>query len=44
MSEPTPYATQFPGLNAENVVPAADGIRERWTPVMTQWGRSMKSA
>jgi hypothetical protein len=44
MGEPAPYATQFPSLHAENVVPAADGIRERWTPVMTRWGESMKSA
>ncbi|KAI1827523.1 hypothetical protein F4861DRAFT_536090 [Xylaria intraflava] len=44
MSEPTPYETQFPALNAENVVPAADAIRERWTSVMMKWGQSMKSA
>ncbi|KAI0427251.1 hypothetical protein F5Y09DRAFT_37898 [Xylaria sp. FL1042] len=44
MGEPAPYKTQFPGLNADNIVPAADGIRERWTPVMTQWGQSMKRA
>ncbi|KAI0814703.1 hypothetical protein GGR55DRAFT_443171 [Xylaria sp. FL0064] len=44
MGESAPYKTQFPGLNADNIVPAADGIRERWTPVMTQWGQSMKSA
>ncbi|KAI0977299.1 hypothetical protein F4678DRAFT_468506 [Xylaria arbuscula] len=44
MGEPAPYETRFPGLNAENIVPAAEGIRERWTPVMTQWGQSMKSA
>ncbi|KAI0117956.1 Clavaminate synthase-like protein [Nemania sp. FL0031] len=44
MGEPAPYATAFPGLNAENVVPEADGIRERWTPVMAKWGESMKSA
>ncbi|KAI1125831.1 Clavaminate synthase-like protein [Nemania abortiva] len=44
MGEPAPYATRFPGLNADNVVPEANGIRERWTPVMTKWGESMKSA
>ncbi|KAI1368133.1 hypothetical protein F5Y08DRAFT_296634 [Xylaria arbuscula] len=44
MGEKAPYATQFPGLNAENIVPAAEGIHERWTPIMTQWGESMKSA
>ncbi|KAI0828743.1 Clavaminate synthase-like protein [Hypoxylon sp. FL0890] len=44
MGEPAPYATQFPGLNAENVIPEAPGIRERWTSVMETWGKSMKSA
>ncbi|KAI1161630.1 hypothetical protein F5B18DRAFT_431882 [Nemania serpens] len=44
MGELEPRATRFPALHAENVVPEADGIRERWTPVMTRWGRSMKSA
>ncbi|KAH8164580.1 hypothetical protein CIB48_g3688 [Xylaria polymorpha] len=44
MGEAPPYETLFPGLNADNVVPAADGIRERWTPVMMKWGQSMKSA
>ncbi|KAI0403364.1 hypothetical protein F4802DRAFT_294299 [Xylaria palmicola] len=44
MGEDLPYETRFPGLNADNVVPQADGIRERWTPVMTKWGESMKSA
>ncbi|RYO80790.1 hypothetical protein DL766_002664 [Monosporascus sp. MC13-8B] len=39
-----PYETQFPALNAENVVPADPAIRGRWTPVMEKWGRSMKSA
>ncbi|KAI1138402.1 Clavaminate synthase-like protein [Hypoxylon sp. FL0543] len=44
MGEPAPYATQFPGLNAENVIPEAPEIRERWTPVMETWGKSMKTA
>ncbi|RYP40864.1 hypothetical protein DL767_001345 [Monosporascus sp. MG133] len=39
-----PYETQFPALNAENVVPADPAIRGRWTPIMEKWGRSMKSA
>ncbi|OIW34210.1 Clavaminate synthase-like protein [Coniochaeta ligniaria NRRL 30616] len=42
--EKPPYETQFPGLNAPNVTPEAPGIRERWTPVMDQWGSSMKNA
>lgn len=44
MVEPPPYETQFPGLNAANVIPEAPAIRERWTPVMNQWGSSMKNA
>ncbi|KAI1390488.1 Clavaminate synthase-like protein [Hypoxylon trugodes] len=44
MGEPAPYATQFPGLNAENVIPEVLEIRERWTPIMETWGKSMKSA
>ncbi|KAI1332003.1 Clavaminate synthase-like protein [Xylariaceae sp. FL0255] len=44
MGEPAPYATQFPALNAENIVPETPGIRERWTPIMMKWGDSMKSA
>lgn len=44
MVEPPPYETQFPGLNAANVIPQAPAIRERWAPVMNQWGSSMKNA
>jgi hypothetical protein len=44
MAEAPPYETQFPGLNAPNVVPEAEGIRERWTPTMDQWGTCMKNA
>ncbi|OJT15802.1 hypothetical protein TRAPUB_3908 [Trametes pubescens] len=44
MSEKPPYETQYPGLNAPNVVPKAEGIRERWTPIMEKWGSSMKTA
>ncbi|CAK7200241.1 hypothetical protein SEUCBS139899_002932 [Sporothrix eucalyptigena] len=46
MAETPPYATEFPGLNADNVVPATDDatIRERWTSVMNQWGTAMKEA
>ncbi|KAL2755444.1 hypothetical protein ACRALDRAFT_1033207 [Sodiomyces alcalophilus JCM 7366] len=36
--------TQFPGLNAPNVVPEAPHIQGRWTPVMDRWGTAMKSA
>jgi hypothetical protein len=44
MSEKPPYETQFPGLNAANVVPQAESLRDRWPPVMQQWGTSMKNA
>jgi hypothetical protein len=44
MTEKPPYETEFPGLNAENVVPQGEGIRERWGPVMEVWGMSMKNA
>ncbi|KAI8957273.1 Clavaminate synthase-like protein [Daldinia sp. FL1419] len=44
MGEPAPYATQFPGLNAENVIPDSPEINKRWTPIMETWGKSMKSA
>ncbi|KAF7799285.1 hypothetical protein EIP86_010517 [Pleurotus ostreatoroseus] len=44
MSQKPPYETQFPGLNAPNVVPEPDAIRQRWTPTMEKWGTSMKTA
>ena len=44
MSEKPPYETQFPGLNAPNVVPQAEHIKTRWTTVMEKWGKSMKDA
>lgn len=44
MAEEPPYETKFPGLNAENVVPADPSIRAKWTPVMNTWGTSMKDA
>ncbi|KAL2015366.1 hypothetical protein VTK56DRAFT_5763 [Thermocarpiscus australiensis] len=44
MVELPPYETQFPGLNAENITPEAPHIKERWGPVMNQWGTSMKNA
>lgn len=44
MGEQPPYETQYPGLNAPNIVPEASGIRERWTPTMEKWGTSMKDA
>jgi hypothetical protein len=44
MSEVPPYETKFPGLNAPNVVPQSDNLKERWPVTMEQWGKSMKSA
>ncbi|TWU74227.1 hypothetical protein ED733_003619 [Metarhizium rileyi] len=44
MAEPPPYETAFPGLNAANVVPAAEGIQQRWEPTMNKWGICMKNA
>ncbi|KAK4649835.1 hypothetical protein QC762_704670 [Podospora pseudocomata] len=44
MVEAPPYETQFPGLNADNITPDAPHIKERWGPVMNQWGASMKNA
>ncbi|EEB88428.1 hypothetical protein MPER_13745, partial [Moniliophthora perniciosa FA553] len=34
----------YPVLNALNVVPEDPEIRKRWTPVMENWGKSMKQA
>ncbi|TFK36981.1 hypothetical protein BDQ12DRAFT_686192 [Crucibulum laeve] len=44
MSEKPPYETQFPGLNAPNVVPEAEALKERWTITMEKWGNAMKNA
>lgn len=43
MGETAPN-TQFPSLNADNIVPQAPHIKERWTPAMNKWGTSMKNA
>ena len=44
MSEQPPYETAFPVVKAQNVVPNAPHIKNRWTPIMQQWGQSMKNA
>lgn len=44
MSEKPPYETQFPGLNAPNVIPQTESINNRWEPIMEKWGKSMKDA
>ncbi|THH13473.1 hypothetical protein EW146_g6747 [Bondarzewia mesenterica] len=38
MSEKPLYETQYPGLNAPNVVPADAGLKARWAPIMEKWG------
>ena len=44
MSEKPPYETNYPGLNAPNVVPDDEELKARWAPVMGAWGTSMKNA
>jgi isopenicillin N synthase-like dioxygenase len=44
MGDMPPYETQFPALNASNVVPQAESLRDRWTPIMEKWGSAMKTA
>lgn len=44
MGEHPPYTSEFPGLNASNIIPSAPHINGRWEPVMNQWGTSMKNA
>ncbi|KAF9041737.1 Clavaminate synthase-like protein [Hymenopellis radicata] len=44
MSEKPPYETKYPSLNAPNVIPQAEHLKERWVPTMDKWGASMKRA
>jgi hypothetical protein len=44
MNEKPPYETQFPVLNAPNLIPQAEHLRDRWTPTMEHWGTSMKNS
>lgn len=44
MVEKPPYKTEFPGLNAANIVPDAAQIHDRWEPVMDAWGTTLKNA
>ncbi|KAA1467953.1 Clavaminate synthase-like protein [Dentipellis sp. KUC8613] len=44
MSEKPPYETQYPGLNAPNVIPRDEKLRARWETTMETWGTSMKNA
>ncbi|KAJ3564573.1 hypothetical protein NP233_g8210 [Leucocoprinus birnbaumii] len=42
--ERPPYETQFPQLNAPNVIPQDEEIKKRWSPTMEQWGKAMRTA
>lgn len=44
MSTPPPYKTEYPALNAPNVIPRAPALKDRWQPTMEKWGASMKDA
>lgn len=44
MVENPPYKTEFPGLNAANIVPDAQQIHDRWEPVMNAWGNTLRDA
>lgn len=44
MSERPPYDTQYPGLNAPNVIPGEPFLKQRWTGTMEHWGHAMKNA
>ncbi|PPQ77641.1 hypothetical protein CVT26_005407 [Gymnopilus dilepis] len=44
MGENPPYKTEFPSLNAPNVIPQADFLSKRWPIIMEQWGTCMKNA
>ena len=44
MGDKPPYETQFPALNAPNVVPSAAFLKVRWENTMNRWGNAMKTA
>jgi hypothetical protein len=44
MSEPPPYETNYPALNAPNVVPQAEHLNAKWPVIMEKWGKAMKNA
>ncbi|KAG6380905.1 hypothetical protein JVT61DRAFT_5297 [Boletus reticuloceps] len=44
MGAPPPYETQYPALNAPNVIPQAPVFEDIWQPTMEKWGKSMKDA
>lgn len=44
MGKVPPYKTEYPSLNASNVIPDDLPIKARWEPIMEKWGQSMKNA
>ncbi|KIO08583.1 hypothetical protein M404DRAFT_134307 [Pisolithus tinctorius Marx 270] len=44
MTTPPPYKTDYPALNAPNVIPQAPMFSDIWQSVMEKWGKSMKDA
>lgn len=44
MVEKPPYETEFPGLNAANIVPDSPQIHNRWAPTMDEWGKTLRNA
>ena len=44
LAEKPPYETEFPGLNAANVVPQAEDLKNRWEDTMGTRGQSMRES
>ncbi|KAH7886088.1 Clavaminate synthase-like protein [Phlebopus sp. FC_14] len=44
MGNPPPYDTEYPSLNAPNVIPRAPKFNNTWETTMQKWGKSMKDA
>ncbi|EGN93121.1 hypothetical protein SERLA73DRAFT_172271 [Serpula lacrymans var. lacrymans S7.3] len=44
MGAPPPYETQYPALNAPNVVPQAPHINDKWEETLEKWGTVLKNA
>ena len=44
MGTPPPYETQYPALNAPNIIPQAPAFKDTWQHTMEKWGKSMKDA
>lgn len=42
--EEKPETTEFPGLNADNVVPEEEGLRKRWEGTMEARGKAMRGS